>query len=350
MPKLTLYLSSVFLLRNVTISFAMLAILGVLDALSNGDLLPTDADLKDHFWFMLLRAPILYDQVLSFAFLLSLLVTYVSLIRRNELVAIASAGLSARDQIKALAPAVILASLLSLILIDQAAPRAQQSLVSWLGLNAVSKDTKRADELWLADDGDLVRIENIVGNNLFGITFFERTQRGIVSSVSYAESATADEGGWRLNGVTQERFDSQEIDLPVFWDSVQTPETIRLLVLEPRYLSGVDLWRLSHLRGSGNRASSAYLVWLYSRLALPLMAIGFLIITVSIMQKFDRDPKAELTLVYAMGGGFVYVVLDNISKTLPESADINPALAALAPVACLLIVGTFLSIRNTNRL
>lgn len=346
MPKLTRYLSVQFLKMNLTISFAMLAILSVLDALSNSDLLPEAAGFQDHLWFMLLRAPILYDQILSFAFLLSLLVTYVLLIRRNELVSIAAAGWSAMDQIKALIPAVIVASLMSLILIDQAAPRAQQSLVGWLGLNAVTKDTKRADVLWLVDGSDLVRIETIAEDSLSGLTFFKRSEKGSIAAVSHAETAMAEPGGWRLQGVTQERFDDGNIDLPTFWTSIQTPETLRLLVLNPRYLSGADLWRLSHLRGSGNRASSAYLVWLNSRLAIPLMALGFLTITVSIMQRFGRDTKAELVMVCAMGGGFVYAILDTIAKTLPESAGIDPALAAFSPVLCLLGVGLFLMKRS----
>ena len=337
-----------FLVRNLTISLAMVAVLSVLDALSKGDLLPTDASFLDNLRFMVLRAPILYDQVLSFAFFLSLLVTYVMLIRRNELVAIAGAGLSAGRQIAALTPAVVLASILSLMLIDQAAPRAQEALVTWLGPNAVSKDAKRSDDLWLAEGDALVRIESAADDVLSGVTFFERAKRGKIGAVSYAKTATAYQGGWRLHGVTQERFDNKDIHLPMFWDSIQTPETIRLLLLEPRYLSGVDLWQLAQLRGSGNRASSTYLVWLYSRLAVPLMAIGFLIITVSIMQKFGREPKAELTLVYAMGGGFFYAVFDSISKTLPERAGIDPVLAAFAPVACLLIVGTFVASRNVG--
>jgi len=131
MHKLARYMCGLFLVRNLTISLAMLAALGVLDALSKADLLPSDAGLFENFKFMLLRAPILYDQIFSFSFLLSLLVTYVILIRRNELVSIASAGLSTGRQIQALIPAVLLASLVSLVLIDQVAPRAPRDRTIW---------------------------------------------------------------------------------------------------------------------------------------------------------------------------------------------------------------------------
>ncbi|MEM8775609.1 MAG: LptF/LptG family permease [Pseudomonadota bacterium] len=337
-----------FVTRNLVISFAMIAILGVLDALSKGDLLPPDAGLGDNLRFMFLRAPLLYEQVFSFAFLLSLLVTYVMLIRRNELVAIAGAGMSGARQIKALVPIVLLMSVASLVLIDQAAPRAQQALTSWLGPEAVTKNSEPLGELWLADEDVLVRIKTVEKDQLFDLTFVERIDRGRVSSVSFAEEATADDDGWRLSNVTQVRFDDNDVNPPQYWTSSLTPETLRLLSLEPRYLSVTDLWDLSQLQGSGNRSSSAYLVWIFSRLALPIAAIGFLIITVSTMQKFGRNPNAELTLVAVMAGGFVYVVVDNISKTLPENSRVDPALAALAPVVCLLLVGFLLASRSTK--
>lgn len=328
------------------ISFAMLTVLSVLDALSKADLLSPDASFSDNLWFMILRAPLLYDQVLSFAFLLSLLVTYVMLIRRNELVAVAGAGLSAWAQIRALTPAVMLASLLSLGMIDQAAPGAQEALTSWLGPNAVTKDATRANELWLSDGAALVRVQTLEGDTLRDVMLFERSDAGKIGAVSHAKTATQVEGGWKLNDVTQTRFDGAAIDLPETWQSAQTPRTLNLLLLEPRYLSAADLWLLSRLQGKGNRASSDYLVWLYGRAGVPLMAFGFLMITVFVMQQFGRDPKPEIALVIVMGGGFLFAVASNISKTLPERAGTDPAFAALAPVACVLIVGLCLSLRN----
>lgn len=339
-------MSRIFLVRNLVITFAMVSILGVLDTLSNADLLPTDAGAIEHLQFMLLRAPLLYERIFIFTFLMSLLVTYVVLIRRNELVAITSSGMSAFQQMLALAPAAIFASVVSLLIIDQAGPSAQQSLINWLGPEAAIASLEPTNELWLADGDLLVRIEQVSDGELIGLTLLERLERGIIESVSYAESAVSSNEGWRLEGVTQVRFDDGEVDPPAYWNSTLTPETIRLLSLEPRYLSVTDLWQLSQLRGSGNRSSSAYQVWFFSRLALPFVAITLLIFTVSIMQRFGRDPKPELALVGGMAVGVFYVVIDNISNSLPENTGIDPAAAALTPALVLLLLSLAMAIRK----
>lgn len=344
MKTLPLYLSRIFLTNMLVTSFAMVSILGVLDALNNRELLPPNAGLADQMWFMALRSPLLFERVFIFAFLLALLVTYVMLIRRNELVAIVSAGLSILGQIAALAPAVLFASLLSLLVIDQAAPRAQQMLIDWLGQDAGMRDPGSTDELWLSDRDTLVRIQSVSDQTLTGLTIIEREDEGSITSVSFAETAVAGTDGWQLSGVTQVRYDNQDIVPPATWQSPLTPETLRLLSLAPRYLSVTDLWDLSQLRDSGNRPKSAYEVWFYSRLALPIAALGFLIVTVSVMQTFERNAKPEMILACGMAGGIVYSVLDSITNSLPDVSAFDPAVAALMPVAALLLAGLFLAL------
>ncbi|MEM7721230.1 MAG: LptF/LptG family permease [Pseudomonadota bacterium] len=348
MTVLARYLSRMFLVYMAVISFGMISILGVLDALSNQDLLPRDAVLVDHLRFMLLRAPLLFERVFVFAFLFSLLVTYVMIIRRNELVGLTAAGLSVMRQIGLLLPGVLLASLLSLAFIDQTTPRAQQGLIDWLGPEAAISSGSTMDDLWVADGNLLVRIRQVTDENLFDLTLVERLERGQVSAITYADSAVAGPEGWELSGVSQVRFDDRQVDPLSNWLSPLSHDTLRLLSMTPRYLSMADLRDLSNLRGSGNRPSAAYEVWLYSRLALPVVAIGFLMMTVSIMQIFERNAKPELTLAWGMGAGILFAVVDSITNSLPENARLDPAVAALSPVAFLLLVGLILAMWRTR--
>ncbi|MEP5761861.1 MAG: LptF/LptG family permease [Litoreibacter sp.] len=348
MHTLTRYLSLLFLTRNLMISFGMVAILAVLDALSKGEILPLDADLKDHLWFMLLRAPLIFEQIFVFAFLLSLLVTYVTLIRRNELVSIVAGGLSAMRQIWALVPAVLIASVSYTVLIDQAAPRAQQSLMTWIGPEAVIRDTASSNNLWVADGSTLVRIKSVNEGGLVDLTIFEREGKGRLASVNLAKAAQPEGAGWRLTGVRQLRFDSKDADPPELWSSTLDSQMLRLLTLEPRYLSITDLWDLSKLRGAGNRSAKIYQMWIYNRLALPISALGFMILTVFAMQRFGRDPRPEVALVVAMAAGFLYVIVDSLTKTLPEKTSVTAFTAAFAPLACLLVVCVILAVRNAR--
>ncbi|MDZ4135012.1 MAG: LptF/LptG family permease, partial [Paracoccaceae bacterium] len=288
MTQLNRYLAGIFLQRLLITGFAMVTLLGVLDALGNAELLPEGAGMLGHLRYMGLRMPILFDRILMFAFLLALLLTYVTLIRRNELVAIAGAGISVFGQVRALIPAVVLASVLSAVLIDQVNPIAKQALEDWLGANVLREDDKMPQTLWLADDRFLVEVSGMEGEVLTGVTLFERGEGGRIAAVSQASGARFGPEGWSLSGVTQMRFDGQQIAAPQVWTSVQTPKTLRLLMSEPRDLALVDLLRLSRMTHSGSQPSSAYRVWFLNRLSLPFVAIGFLMLAVPMMQRFGR--------------------------------------------------------------
>lgn len=349
MKHLYRYLARLFVQRFAVTALGMLVLLGVLDALSNAELLPEAGGLADQFRYMALRLPILFDRILVFALLMALLLTYVSLIRRNELVAIAGAGISVLGQVRALVPAVALAAIASAAAIDQTMPIATRALEAWLGPEAVRDDRQGPQTLWLADEGTLVEVAGLAEDRLTGVTLFERDDDDMVVSVSVAESATTAPGGWALEGVRQIRFDGAALDPPEFWRTVQTPETLRLLLAVPRNLSLVDLFQLSRMTGSGSLPSDAYLVWFLNRLSLPFIALGFLLITAPIMQHFGRRDSGETSLAIGVGVGFAFMVADGVFKTLAENGSVSAEISVLAPVAALWLAGGLLAYGKTAK-
>jgi len=344
MRHLYRYLAVMFLQRFIVTVFGLVALLGVLDALSNADLLPEGGGLVDQFRYMGLKMPLLFDRIMVFALLMSLLLTYVSLIRRNELVAIVGAGVSVVGQVRALIPAVMIATITSAVLIDQINPMATRALENWLGPEAVHDNRQAPQNLWLADGQLLVKIGDLRGSTLYDLTLFERGEQGKIRAISQAGSATAISDGWALHAVRQIRYDGAEIDLPDVWHSKQTPHTLRLLLSEPRNLALFDLYKLSRMTGSGSLPSAAYLVWFLNRLSLPFVALGFLMMTVPIMQHFGRRDSGELSLALGIGAGFVYMVVDGVFKTLSENGSISAVIAVVVPVGLLLLLGLWLSL------
>ncbi len=347
--RLSRYLSSLFFIRFLMTAFAMIALMSVLDALSNADLLPKNAGMSGNLRYMVLRMPVLFDRILPFALLLSVMLTYLSLIRRNELVPVWGAGLSVFGQFLALAPAAALAGLISAAIIDQAVPPAQNTLEKWLGPEILRPDDNSPKTLWLAEKNMIIEITGANRDVLHGLTFFERDDDNRITSVTRATSAVKSNGGWVLLGTSQIRYDGKPPEPPKNWNSSFGPNTLRHLLAEPRQLSALTLAKLAKLRRSGNRPSSAYLVWLYNRTALPVVAIGFLLLAMSLMQRFGRNDRAELTLVIGMIIGFIYMVTDGISKSLAESGVMLAFIATSVPVLGLFAVGVALAFYRTIR-
>lgn len=347
--RLSRYLSLLFLQRLLVTAFALVALLGVLDALSNADKLPSGAGFGGQMRYMWLRLPALFDRIVVFAFLLAALLTYSSLFRRNELVAISASGVSVFGQMRALIPVVFLTGILSAVVIDTAGPPASRSLLAWLGPEALQEDVQAPEDLWLSDGRLLIELKSMQGEELTGITIFERNEEGAVVSVTTAGSAQRAEGGWQLLETSQRRFDGQAPEEMTFWSSSQTPESLQLLLSPPRDLAISNLLALSEMRGSGSRPSGAYQLWAMNRILLPLTAIGFLMLAIPVMQVYGRRSNADVAVAAGVALGFGYMVVDGILKTLAENGSMNPVLAVALPHAALLMGALWLALDREIR-
>lgn len=340
MSTLRRYLSLLFVQRWLVTTFAMLILVSLLDALGNADLLPEGAGFADRLRFMALRAPMIFDRIFLFALMLGVLLTYLSLIRRDELVALVASGISAFGQVRALAPVVVLATLVSALLIDQTLPRSVRALDSWLGADALD-EAETPDHLWLDDEGTLVEITGLQGETLTDLTFYRRGADGQVDTVIKADTARHGPGGWTLSGVQLVLGEADE-PLPQVWETPQTPATLQKLNSPPRDLSLADLLALAEMRGSGSQPSSAYEVWALHRLTLPLAALAFVLVAVALMQRLGRRDTGDLAMIAGLAAGFAFLIVDGVFKTLAEAGGVGAGIAAGVPLGGLLLLGVHL--------
>jgi len=337
------YLARLFLARWVTLLVATLILLTVLDSLGNADVLPEDATLTDNLRLMLLRLPVLFDRMVLFTLLLAVLLTYSSLVRHSELVVLAGAGLSPLQQFRAMAPAILLAGIVSVVVIDLPVPPSARRVSDWLGPEAFSDPGLRQGEsLWIAEPEVFVEIGAVDGDRLSGITFFERGAEPGVLAMTTAQRAVFGNGVWVLSGVEQVRFDGSDRQPREIWATDQTPETLARLGSDPRSLSLTDLARLSSLRGTGSRPSGAYAVWALDRLSIPLVGLGLLLIAVALMQRFGRGSAGEIGVALGMLMGFCFFILDGVLKALAASGGVAVWLAIGVPILAILAAAAWL--------
>ncbi len=347
MNRLSLYLSRLFLGRLAGVAFAVIALVSLLDSLGNSELLPEDAGLQERLRFAMLRLPIIFDSTFPIIIFLSVLVTYLSVIRRNEIVALLAFGLSVFGQLRALAPCLLLVGAAGAAIVSLTSPPAARTLSDWLGPQVLMPQAGDHEAVWISEPDLLVRIGNISQNRLEAVTFFERSAQGQVIAVSRADSAVYQADRWQLENMTRVHAASPgNGPPPATWNTRQTPESLFKLQTYPRFLSINDLIQLYGLRGSGSRPSSAYLVWIIDRLTMPLLAVGLLFLALPVMQRAGRRDTGEIAAVMALGLGFSFLIGDGIFTTLAESGVFNGWVGALGPLACLYLAGFWLALRT----
>ena len=347
--RFAVYLSGIVVTRWAAAVFASISLVALLDTLANAPEVAEaaeEAGMGGPTAYLVQRLPIIFDRMLIIAILLAIILTYASLVRRREIVALGAAGLSSTKQALILSPVVFGLAVLSVVIVDAVMPPAVRALQSWGAPGYAETRLSEAEPLWLADDGRVVRITGRAGPRTFtGLSFFDLAENGAVTAVTRAERATFERGdGWRLEDADAYAAVPGAPAPPVQWDSRQTPGTLDRIISEPRDLSLLDMRRLRSLRGSGSNPAFAYDAWSLHRVTRPLAAVVLLFACAPLMQRLGRQDTGELAMVMCLVAGFSYLVLDGVMLSFAESGVARPAWAVLLPIGLFALLAAYLNL------
>lgn len=347
--RFAVYLSGILLARWTASVFAAISLVALLDTLANAPEVAKAAEragLGGPTAYLMQRIPIIFDRMLLIAILLAIILTYASLVRRREIVALGAAGLSSTKQALILAPVTLLVGIMSILVVDTVMPPAVRALQSWGAPGYAETRLSEDEPLWLADDGRVVRITGRTAPQTFtGLSLYDLADNGVVTGITTAGSATFTRGdGWTLDGAESFTAIPGTPAPAATWDSRQTPGTLDRIISSPRDLSLYDMGRLRRLRGSGSNPAFAYDAWSLHRLTRPLAAVVLLFACVPIMQRLGRQDSGELAMVKCLVAGFSYLILDGVMLSFAESGVAKPAWAVMLPIGLFALLALYLNL------
>lgn len=358
MFRFAIYLSKIFLFTWLTVVFGFLVLIGLLDSLANGgDIVASGEGFQGTFKYMYLRAPVIFDRIFVFTLVVAILLTYVKLIRQHELVALLGFGISVPKQILLLIPSVIGAALISVTFINFAIAPAVRTLQTW-GIGEYKiKNITAETPLWLEDGGRIVKASTRYRYDTLGqVEIFERTDRGEVKDVIWAETATYVDNRWKLEGVRMlsiEGADGEErIALrsasPRMWETQQTPTSIAQLAAEPRDLSLSEMRNFSQRGNSGSKPRFAYSFWHAHRITRPLAALILLMCCAGLMQRTGREDTGDKALILGITLGFIFLIIDGAMATFAASGGLAVLPAIAIPLFIFALLGSYLVVRSES--
>lgn len=356
MFRFALYLSKTFLFRWFTVVFGFLVLIGLLDSLANGgDIVEQGGGFAETFRYMALRAPVIFDRIFVFTLVVAILMTFVSLIRQHELVALLGFGISAPKQVLLMTPAVVGAALISITFIDYAMAPAVRALQAWgIGEYKV-KNITEDNPLWLEDRQRIIRAtQRLSYEELGDLQIFYRNDAGIVDRILWADIATYENKAWTLDGLREvivkdadgESRQARDIDGTRAWETQQTPKSIARLAAEPRDLSMSEMRNFSKRGNSGSKPSFAYNFWHWHRLTRPLAAFILLVCCAAMMQRTGREDTGVKTQVIGISMGFIFLIVDGAMATFAASGGLAVLPAILIPLAVFGLLGAWLMLKT----
>lgn len=343
MRVLAKYLTIIFLARFVFLLIGIAVFILSLDLVTNARAVvdSTQGSITAVAKYAVLRMPQIVSETTKFASLFAALLTFMSLMRHNQLAPIWSGGISQFGVIRRLAP-VALAVGLAQFLIDAAlVPHTNAALQEWgvVEQDAFQKRNARSahSATWIKVDNDIIRIPPgmMKGRTLTDIVIFQRDDAGKLVARLSVSTARPAEVGWVLEGVTRRSINGtlEKIDRLSGWGIGFKPKSFAELTLHPRELAFNRLLGFVRAEAHGLWAPHLYRLWLQERLAVCFVPLLMICIVVALSQRFQRTGRTEFLFLVGLALGFAFFITNGIGLAMGEVGLLPPVVAAWAAIA-----------------
>jgi lipopolysaccharide export system permease protein len=346
------YLAGQFLALFVPILGGLVLLYFVVDLVDRlGGFLRNQASVGALARYFVFKIPLMVTQITPPAVIISVLLAFGLLGRRNEIIALRAAGVSlAQTSIPILVAAGAI-SVAALAWNESVVPYCSRRFqyvskveIHKRGIRGVLSERAvwyhGADGFYNIDYVDRTR------QAVYGLTIYRLDDSFHLRSVVTVAQAWWRDGHWEPADAVEHQLDGDTpTSTAVPSRSVLIPETLDDFLevqREPEELTFVELRdRIESLASKGIDASH-YLVALYQKLALPFSSLVLALIAVPIAGRLRRHPS--VSVIVGLGGavGFGYWVLLGLSMSLGESGAIPPLLAAWAANGIYVMLGVAL--------
>jgi lipopolysaccharide export system permease protein len=352
MTILSRYVSSRFVFYFALVLAALSALALMLELMEQADdvLRSTSDSSLALLRYSGLRLPDILAQMLPIATLLGMLFALAQFIRHSEMVALWSSGVSPAALIRAMLPVALALGAATFANSDFAVPESQSILRSmgFSGERGGAFSAGKGEAAWLLSGADVVRLPKMAAadEELVDISIFRRDADGRLTERIDAASAVPQGQGWMLRGVTRYLIEpATTLELPdVYWDGRIDLAALPLIASEMRDLGSSQLMHLIEHEGYGQRPTYRFQTWLHARIASALVPGLMVFLVISLAQRFRRSGAFGPLLLFSIGIGFAYFILDGFCLTMGETGFLPSWFAAWSPkLALASLIGSFIS-------
>ena len=319
--------------------------LGVLLPLLGVFILADEADsigverygLAEALLFMLLSLPRYAYQLFPIATLIGALIGLGTLASRSELVAMRAAGVSVSQLVRAGLLGGLLLAGLAVLIGEVVAPLTEQYGVD-LRRQALSGGvTQRTpDGFWAMEDGSYVNIREIrSGTSLRNISIYEIDSNKGTMIATHAEGASYRNGEWELEAIARSRVTNAGVEVERIeragWDSMLSPDLLKVVVADPRALPVWGLYRYIQFMWTNKQDAGPYEVVFWAKVLHPVLTLSMILVAIPLLLGSTRSTGMGRRIFAGVLVGILYYLVSRTFAYLALLFGLNPFVAAIAP-------------------
>jgi lipopolysaccharide export system permease protein len=329
------YIRGLLTVRAIAALAAMVALLQLVDLLDHmADILNRGLGVAGVFQYALLRLPAMVEQIAGIGMLIGAVFTFLQLARNSEVVAMRATGLSTFQIVLMALPVAALIAVFDLAVADQLTPRAQQALAEWWRSTTPASAVAQQRPQWFRAGGDLILADSasLDGARLKNVRLYMRDRSKQLTERIVASGAEVTPQGWRLDNATITQLHADQAVTAkapsTLWRTPLTAQDVAHLFSPSYSISASAAWRSLQGVGAVNQAPGFYRTRLWRVFAEPLGVIIMLLMAIPTSLATFRNGRTVPLVLYGLGGGLLYLVVDGLLTALGQTGALPPFVAA----------------------
>jgi lipopolysaccharide export system permease protein len=288
--------------------------------------------------YLFLRVPYYFNLILPLAFLISMLILLMLMIRRNEMIVIRTSGISTVSLMKPVVSFSLLLILFSFILSEWVIPGASNAS-EYLYRAKIKKDESyvvfKNDRIWFKRDNTISNIDFFDNKKdiIKGLTVIELAPDYTIKRRFDAKEGIWKDGIWVFSDVSERTFGAGGITSKKTYRQLKNlvqepPSVFKVVEKNPEEMGYGELSRyIKRLRLDGHDARR-YLVDLYNKIAFPFINLIMVFAAFSVGLRYTKTKHISKGIFTGMSLGIFYWFLHSVSLSLGYSEIFPPLFAA----------------------
>jgi len=355
MNKLDFYIAKNVFVAILVVQLLLLGLDLTLELVNQLDNLKETYKLTDALYFIMLTVPRRFYDLVPVSVMIGSLMGLGNLASSNELSVIRAAGVSIVRIIWSAMKPVLLIITFAMFLGEFVAPKTEVSAQNFRAMTRFNLAAQDKAGVWLRDGQDYFYFSTIrADGKLFGIqryTFSGDEQ--VLSSITSAGSGNYDfeQKGWLLENTVTSQVTPHKINKTlsgdIFWRSDLTPDLMKVIILEQRYLAPSDLWKYSQYLNAQGLKSHEHEIAFWQKTLLPVTIFSLVLVAASFVFGPLRSAPAGTRVFSGVVVGLAVKYVQDILGPASVVYGFDPVWAVLTPAIGCALYGIIL-IRRTG--
>ncbi|WP_022850064.1 LptF/LptG family permease [Limisalsivibrio acetivorans] len=290
--------------------------------------------------FDIIKIPYSIHESMPMAMAITAMLTMVTLVRSNELLAFVTLGGKLRSLVY---PFLIIGVFTSGLLVWMG-----DTVNPWIELERKRYETEVFDReqfvlkgkltnTWMRSEEGFVHFELIdpIDKSFRGVSRYRLDNSFEIDRLERIESVTPSGDKWKLENIEifslvpvpelVEQIDVAVEDNPMFSDLADLP------VNQPKFLSIAELGRIIDILENQGLDASKYKLMLYKNFSHALSVIIILLLVFPLSVNYSRHRSYVLSAVYSLSAAFGYWVIMGSAQSIAKTGVVSPLVASITP-------------------